>query len=223
MPAKRFDRCLKNLLTISGVTCEELALYLDVTVPVVRRWMSGVSAPDIYQFREIARFFGLPYEWFLDGGDGFPDVEDLSELLGLNVDTLEGLMLLAETEDENVLGLLDDTVYSVVSALLNVMKDEDWEHPAEEPADVMECSGISANNAVISTDSTFDADTLAVTLGLSTETVETLKNLVDEGGNEAVLEAVDNSVGALLSVIDGVFEDLDRYAKSVIENKNRAK
>ena len=83
MSAKRFDSCLKNLLTISGVTCEELALYLDVTVPVVRRWMSGVSAPDIYQFREIIQFFGLPYEWFLDGGDSFPDVEDLSELLGL--------------------------------------------------------------------------------------------------------------------------------------------
>ena len=122
MPAKRFDRCLKNLLTISGVTCEELALYLDVTVPVVRRWMSGVSAPDIYQFREIAQFFGLPYEWFLDGGDGFPDVEDLSELLGLNVDTLEGLMLLAETEDENVLEPLDDAIYSVVSAFRAILE-----------------------------------------------------------------------------------------------------
>ena len=122
MPAKRFDRCLKNLLTISGVTCEELALYLDVTVPVVRRWMSGVSAPDIYQFREIARFFGLPYEWFLDGGDGFPDVEDLSELLGLNVDTLEGLMLLAETEDEDVLEPLDDAIYSVVSAFRAILE-----------------------------------------------------------------------------------------------------
>ena len=122
MSAKRFDRCLKNLLTISGVTCEELALYLDVTVPVVRRWMSGVSAPDIYQFREIARFFGLPYEWFLDGGDGFPDVEDLSELLGLNVDTLEGLMLLAETEDEDVLEPLDDAIYSVVSAFRAILE-----------------------------------------------------------------------------------------------------
>ena len=122
MPAKRFDRCLKNLLTISGVTCEELALRLDVTVPVVRRWMSGVSAPDIYQFREIARFFGLPYEWFLDGGDGFPDVEDLSELLGLNVDTLEGLMLLAETEDEDVLEPLDDAIYSVVSAFRAILE-----------------------------------------------------------------------------------------------------
>ena len=122
MPAKRFDRCLKNLLTISGVTCEELALRLDVTVPVVRRWMSGVSAPDIYQFREIAQFFSLPYEWFLDGGDSFPDVEDLSELLGLNVDTLEGLLLLAETEDEDVLEPLDDAIYSVVSAFRTILE-----------------------------------------------------------------------------------------------------
>ena len=122
MPAKRFDRCLKNLLTISGVTCEELALYLDVAVPVVRLWMSVVSAPDIYQFREIARFFGLPYEWFLDGGDCFPDVEDLSELLGLNVDTLEGLLLLAGTEDEDVLEPLDDAIYAVVSAFRTILE-----------------------------------------------------------------------------------------------------
>jgi len=30
------------------------------------------------------------------------------------------------------------------------------------------------------------------------------------------LEAVDNTICAALSVIDGVFEDLDRYADSVI-------
>ena len=57
---------------------------------------------------------------------------------------------------------------------------------------------------------------LAVKLGLSPETVEALLDMVSEGGNEAALEAVDNTICAALSVIDGVFEDLDRYADSVI-------
>lgn len=56
-----------------------------------------------------------------------------------------------------------------------------------------------------------DADDLAVKLGLSPETVETLLDMVSEGGNEAVLEAVDNTLCAALSVIDGVFDDLDRF------------
>ena len=49
-------------------------------------------------------------------------MEDLSELLGLNVDTLEGLMLLAETEDEDVLEPLDDAIYSVVSAFRAILE-----------------------------------------------------------------------------------------------------
>ena len=122
MATKKFDRCLRNLLTVSGVTCENLARHLGVPVPEVRRWMNGVSAPDIYQFQEIASYFGLPCEWFLDGGDGFPDVEDLAELLGLNVDTLEGLLLLATTENEDVLEPLDEAIFSVVSAFRSILE-----------------------------------------------------------------------------------------------------
>ena len=61
-----------------------------------------------------------------------------------------------------------------------------------------------------------NVDDLAVKLGLSPETVEALLDMVSEGGNEAALEAVDNTICEALSVIDGVFEDLDRYADSVI-------
>ena len=61
-----------------------------------------------------------------------------------------------------------------------------------------------------------NVDDLAVKLGLSPETVEALLDMVSEGGNEAALEAVNNTICAALSVIDGVFEDLDRYADSVI-------
>lgn len=126
MPTKKFDRCLRNLLTVSGVACEHLARHLGVPVPEVRRWMNGTAAPDIYQFQKIARFFSLPCEWFLDNGDSFPDVEDLAELLGLNVDTLEGLLLLAGTENENVLEPLDEAIFAIVSSFRTILERAEY-------------------------------------------------------------------------------------------------
>jgi len=128
-----FDRRLRFLLAANGMTRNELAHRLGVTVPVVSRWLNGASLPDIYQFRKIARLFGMPYDWFLEDGGGVPDTEEL-----------------------------------------------------------------------------------AAKLGLSPETVEALLDMVAEGGNEAALEAVDNTLCAALAVIDGVFEDLDRYADKVV-------
>lgn len=128
-----FDRRLKAILSASGVERGELACHLGVSVPTVNRWLNGISTPNAYQFREIAHYFGMPYDWFLEDEGGIPNADDL-----------------------------------------------------------------------------------AVKLGLSPETVEALLDMVSEGGNEAALEAVDNTICAALSVIDGVFEDLDRYAGSVI-------
>ncbi|MDE6589467.1 MAG: helix-turn-helix domain-containing protein [Oscillospiraceae bacterium] len=128
-----FDRRLKSVLSASGVERGELARHLGVSVPTVNRWLNGISTPNVYQFREIAYFFGLPYDWFLEDEGSIPDVDDL-----------------------------------------------------------------------------------AAKLGLSTETVGILLELASEGGNEATLEAVDNALCAALAVIDGVFEDLDRFADKVV-------
>ena len=128
-----FAQRLKSVLSASGVERGELARHLGVSVPTVNRWLNGINTPNVYQFRAIAHFFGLPYEWFTEDEGGIPNVDDL-----------------------------------------------------------------------------------AVKLGLSPETVEALLDMVSEGCNEAALEAVDNTICAALSVIDGVFEDLDRYAGSVI-------
>ncbi len=125
---KIFDKRLKDVLSASGVERGELARHLGVSVPTVNRWLNGISTPNVYQFREIAHFFGLPYDWFLEDEGCIPDVDDL-----------------------------------------------------------------------------------AAKLGLSPETVGILLDMVSEGGNEATLEAVDNTLCAALSVIDGVFEDLDRF------------
>ena len=69
----KFDRRLKQLLSVSGVERGELARHLGVSVPTVSRWLNGISTPNVYQFREIAHFFGMPYDWFLEDGDGIPN------------------------------------------------------------------------------------------------------------------------------------------------------
>jgi len=133
LEATGFDRRLRYLLAISGISREELARRLDVSVPVVSRWISGVSLPDVYQFRAISQFFAMPYEWFLEDAGGVPNTEELAALLGLREGTIAALL-----------------------------------------------------------------------------------DMVSEGGNEAALEAVDDTLRAALGIIDGVFEDLDRYAGEVV-------
>ena len=87
----KFDRRLKQLLSISGVERGELARHLGVSVPTVNRWINGISTPNVYQFREIAHFFGMPYDWFLEDNGGIPDTDDLAVKLGLSPAIREAL------------------------------------------------------------------------------------------------------------------------------------
>ena len=117
---KNFDQRLRDLLIISGVRREDLACHLGVSVPVVNRWLNGSSVPDVYQFQSIANYFGLPYEWFLDGGDGFPSAEKLAARLGLSEETVEALRELAGSGNEGVLTAVDDAVWAVIGAVCAV-------------------------------------------------------------------------------------------------------
>ena len=112
---RKFDRRLRNLLTISGTSRTELALHLGVTLPELNRWLNGVAAPDVYQFRAIARFYGIPYGWFLD--DNVPDPVELAALLGLSEDTVKGLLALSDGGNTDVLDSVDDAIYAMVSAV----------------------------------------------------------------------------------------------------------
>ena len=118
-----FDRRLKGLLSVSGVERGELARHLGVSVPTVNRWLNGISTPNVYQFREIAHFFGLPYDWFLEPDGGAPDVDDLAVKLGLSPETVEALLELADSESEEVLTAVDDAVCAVI-ATINAVYDD---------------------------------------------------------------------------------------------------
>ena len=121
--ANIFDRRLKSVLSASLVERGELARHLGVSVPTVNRWLNGISTPNVYQFREIAHFFGMPYDWFLEDNGGIPDTDDLAVKLGLSPETVEALLELANSESEDVLTAVDDAVCAVIGAINAVYDD----------------------------------------------------------------------------------------------------
>ena len=122
---KTFGSRLKNLLAARDVERGELAAHLGVSLPVVNRWLNGSSTPDVYQFQAIARFFGLPYSWFLDGGDGFPGAGELAVRLGLGEETVSELLALTAEEYDNTsaLGAVDAAVRAVLAVIDGVHED----------------------------------------------------------------------------------------------------
>lgn len=118
-----FDSRLKSVLSASLVERGELARHLGVSVPTVNRWLNGISTPNVYQFREIAHFFGMPYDWFLEDNGGIPDTDDLAVKLGLSPETVEALLELAGSESEDVLTAVDDAVCAVI-ATINAVYDD---------------------------------------------------------------------------------------------------
>lgn len=118
-----FDRRLKAILSASGVERGELARHLGVSVPTVNRWLNGISTPNAYQLREIAHYFGMPYDWFLEADGGVPNADDLAVKLGLSPETVEALLELAGSESEEVLTAVDDAVCAVISTINAVYGD----------------------------------------------------------------------------------------------------
>ena len=116
-----FRRRLSGLLLLTDCLRVDLARHLRVPVQTVRDWESGEDIPNVYQFREIADFFGLPYAWFLDGTDATPNAAELAELLGLSESTVELLTDLEKTATPELLDAVDDTIFALVSSLKDVL------------------------------------------------------------------------------------------------------
>ena len=118
-----FDRRLSDMLAISGVERRELACHLGVPLAVVNRWLNGISAPDVYQFVEIADFLGQPYDWFLEGRGSLTKADGLATKLGLSPDTVKAMLEMGEYESPAVLAALDKAVYSVIVAINTAYDD----------------------------------------------------------------------------------------------------
>ena len=112
-----FNRNLHNLLAISGTDAAELAQALNVELPEINRWLNGSAAPDVYQLQEIARRFGMPYSYFFESGQSLPNVPEVSAWLGLSEETVETLLVMADSEPEEVMDALDDAIYAMATAV----------------------------------------------------------------------------------------------------------
>ena len=112
-----FSRRLHGLFVITDTTRSELAKRLHVPICTVRAWENGTQVPNVYEFREIAAFFGLSYDWFLDGTDGMPEPWRIAEHLGLSEDVVESLIDLSENGPEDVIDAVDDALYAILSAV----------------------------------------------------------------------------------------------------------
>ena len=112
-----FRRRLHGLFVITDYTRADLARAMCVPYNTVLQWESGEKVPNVYQFREIADFFDMPYAWFLDGTDGLPGVEEIADRLGLSEGTVEALLEMEETAPEQVLDDMDDCLFQIVTVL----------------------------------------------------------------------------------------------------------
>lgn len=67
MDQKKIGKFLKELRKEKGMTQEQLAEILGVTNRSVSRWENGVNMPDFDLVIEIANYFDVSVEEFLDG------------------------------------------------------------------------------------------------------------------------------------------------------------
>lgn len=118
-----FASRLQTALHASGRSRDELARRVGVAPSTVSRWANGISTPDVYQFREIARFFDVSYEWLLRDANPVSDAEELSAGLGLSPDTVKELVEMAKTESPEVMAALDSAIRSLLSTVDAVYSD----------------------------------------------------------------------------------------------------
>ena len=122
--ANIFDSRLKNVLSANLVDRGELARHLGVSVPTVNRWLNGISTPNVYQFRAIAHFFGLPYEWFTEDEGNIPNVDDLAMKLGLSPEAVGTLLkLVSEGGNEVTLEAVDNALCAALAVIEGVFVD----------------------------------------------------------------------------------------------------
>ena len=99
-----FPTRLRQLMDDTGASQQALADYVGVTRQAVAQWKDGKTIPDMYNFKRIAEFFKVTYEYLL--GDTDSKVHEnmaLADSLGLSddaIETLEGIKVFSQHDDE---------------------------------------------------------------------------------------------------------------------------
>lgn len=98
-----FPTRLRQLMDETSASQQALADYVGVTRQAVAQWKDGKTIPDMYNFKRIAEFFKIPYEYLL--GDTDSKVHEnmaLADSLGLSddaIETLEGIKEFSHHDD----------------------------------------------------------------------------------------------------------------------------
>lgn len=116
-----FNKRLQAAITVTGVTLEEAARRVGVSVEELSRWLVGDGTPDVYQFQKITRLFKLPYEWFME--ETGSDAAEIASKLGLQKGTVEALMELADVANQDVMDAVDASVCAVVASVETAYDD----------------------------------------------------------------------------------------------------
>ena len=99
-----FPMRLRQLMDETDTSQQALADSVGVTRQAVAQWKDGKTIPDIYNFKRIAEFFKIPYEYLLGDTDS-KEHENmaLADSLGLSddaIETLEGIKEFSQHDDE---------------------------------------------------------------------------------------------------------------------------
>lgn len=88
----RFPSRLRQLMEETGSSQHDVANYVGVTRQAVAQWKDGKTIPDMYSFKKVADFFGVPFS-YLYGDTDSRQAENmhLEETLGLSDDAIEML------------------------------------------------------------------------------------------------------------------------------------
>lgn len=85
-----FPMRLRQLMDETDTSQQALADSVGVTRQAVAQWKDGKTIPDIYNFKRIAEFFKVPYEYlFGDTNSKVRENMTLADSLGLSDDAIE--------------------------------------------------------------------------------------------------------------------------------------
>ncbi len=65
-----FPRRFRLLIDETRTSQQVIADFVGVSRQAVAQWKDGKTIPDMYNFKKVAEFFKVPYEYLLQQGSG---------------------------------------------------------------------------------------------------------------------------------------------------------
>lgn len=97
-----FPKRLRSLLDETHRSQQEVADFIGVSRQAVAQWKDGKTIPDMYNFKKVAKYFNVPYEYLLGETDSrIKDNIALESKLGLSDQAITTLEFLSNMQTED--------------------------------------------------------------------------------------------------------------------------